>query len=63
MTLNKNIEAALEQIEASETDKAMLRNILYEEHINRESDWDKDAPKVIREIIHRTSKEDSYDIN
>ena len=50
--LNKNIEAALQSLEASDEDKEILRDILYKEHLNRERDWDSDAPKEISEIIH-----------
>ena len=55
--LNKNIEAALEGLEASEEDKKILRSILYKEHLNRERNWDVDAPKVISEIMHGGDEE------
>lgn len=50
--LNKNIEAALQSLGASDEDKEILRDILYKEHLNRERDWDSNAPKEISEIIH-----------
>lgn len=67
MNLNKNLEAALEKIEASDEDKDLLRTILYKEHLNRERDWDDEAPKGIRDIMHETSvkieEDDQDDIN
>ena len=55
--LNKNIEAALQSLEASEEDKEILQDILYKEHLNRERDWETEAPKEISEIIHSHTKE------
>lgn len=67
MELNKNLEAALEKIEASEKDKELLRTILYKEHLNRGRNWDNTAPKEIKEIMHEsvaTIEEDkNNDIN
>ena len=53
--LNKNIEAALEELDTSDENKKTLKSILYKEHINRERDWDIDAPKEIKEIMHGAS--------
>lgn len=52
--LNKNIETALQSLEASDEDKKILQGILYKEHLNRERerDWESEAPKEISEIIH-----------
>lgn len=55
--LNKNIEATLESLDASEEDKMILQDILYKEHINRERNWDADAPKEISEIIRSRASE------
>ncbi len=53
--LNKNIEAALGELDASDENKRILKSILYKEHINRGRDWDVDAPKEIKEIMHTMS--------
>jgi len=53
--LNKNIEVALEDLDTSEDNKKILKSILYKEHINHERDWDADAPKEIKEIMHGIS--------
>ena len=53
--LNKNIEVALKNLDTSEDNKKILKSILYKEHINRERDWDADAQKEIKEIMHGIS--------
>ena len=65
MELNKNLEAALEKLEASEEDKEILRTILYKEHLNREHDWDSNAPKEIKDLMHDAcgGEEGNHDID
>ena len=55
--LNKNIEAALERLNTTEENKKILRSILYREHLNRERDWDTEAPNEIRKIMQEASGE------
>ena len=55
--LNKNIEAALASLEASEEDKQILQDILYKEHLNKERNWDESAPSEISAIIREHASE------
>ena len=49
--INKNIEEALAQIDVPEEDKDILRRILYQEHANKEKNWDSEAPGAIKAIL------------
>lgn len=59
--LNKNIEIALEKLEASEEDKKLLEAILYKEHINQERDWESSAPKEIQSIMRERMEGEKSD--
>ena len=56
--INKNIEEALTQIDASEEDKDILRKILYQEHVNKEKNWDSEAPGAIKAILRKNTNQE-----
>lgn len=53
--LNKNIEATLETLDASEQDKKILKDILYVEHVNRERNLDSTAAEEISRILRENT--------
>lgn len=56
--INKNIEEALTQIDAPEEDKDILRKILYQEHVNKEKNWDSEAPGAIKAILRENPNQE-----
>lgn len=61
-TINKNIEIALEKIEASNVDKQIIKAILYKEHTNKESaEWNgprSSAPAEIKAILRENETDE-----
>lgn len=60
-TINKNIEIALENIEASEEDKQIIKSILFKERLNKEYNWDNDAPKEIQSILRENESDEEIE--
>jgi hypothetical protein len=56
--LNQNIELALEKLDFPETDKKVIRKILYAERLKKEKNWDNDAPDTIQNILHNNAGEE-----
>ncbi|MBR6505912.1 hypothetical protein IKT18_03735 [Candidatus Saccharibacteria bacterium] len=61
-TINKNIEIALENIEAGEEDKQIIKSILFKERLNKEYNWDSDAPKEIQSILRENETDEEIEL-
>ncbi len=49
--LTDDMSAAIENTDMPETDKALIKEILYQERQNKERTWDNDAEKYIAKLL------------
>lgn len=49
--LTDDMSAAIENTDIPETDKALIKEILYQERQNKERTWDNDAERYIAKLL------------
>lgn len=57
--LTDDMSAAIESIDLAESDKELIKSILYQERQNKERTWDNDAEKYITKLIDENASETS----
>lgn len=55
--LTEDMSAAIDQIDAAEKDREIIKSILYQERQNKERAWDNDAEKYIIKLIDENMKQ------
>lgn len=49
--LNSDMELAINELSSTEDDKKIIKDILYQERIRKELDWDNDAVRLYQSIL------------
>lgn len=57
--LTDDMSAAIDNTDIPETDKILIKSILYQERQNKERTWDNDAEKYITKLLDENSPSES----
>jgi hypothetical protein len=56
--LNSDMEKAISELSSNDSDKKIVRDILYQERLRKELDWDNEAAKIYQNILDGEEKSD-----
>ena len=56
--LNSDMEKAISELSSNDRDKKIIKDILYQERLRKELDWDNEAAKIYQGMLDGEEKSD-----